>query len=165
MSPDRDAIVGKAALQIWAAMSPEERAQARAAFALTRGGPPHRVPSIVILDEELPNNAVAVIAADPDVPDGRLVVISRSNFNDATLALATQLLATQRSPMSESGELHIARNATVSDRANRVLFQLNSPDQELTNSSEALSNLTATAISNSPIHILNLGGGRVYRFE
>lgn len=67
-------------------------------------------PAIAILEEKLPNGAIARVVRDPGSEFSRLLIVSRQDVDDEVLALAENIL--QRSEMNQP-DLVTARTITV----------------------------------------------------
>jgi hypothetical protein len=160
-----DVVFGPAALKAWAEISAEDRAQAKAVFAAQ--GAPAPTLSIVVLDGSLPPGFAATIVPDPTANGKRLLLFSRSSYNDAAFAMVTQILGNARmaSVPNTSDGFHMMANGTVLDAELRPVFELTLPETALTKTSETLDHLIAVATSAESIVLPKFGPGKIYRFN
>jgi len=167
-SEPRDVEFGAAALKALAQLSKEDRAEvmgsnARAAARHELG--PFSI-GFVILDGDLPSNAVALIVEDPNKQGARFVVFSNRNYNDAVFAMVSEALQAPEgvAAIARHGRVRVTSRATVVDNESNTLFELRPPPVELTHTSGTLLHLKEVAASVAPIEIANLGKGNLYRF-
>jgi hypothetical protein len=164
----RDTLFGLEALKAWAELSAEEREQARKAFRFVAPDMIERPAPLVVLvlDEDLPADTVAIIVAYPGNSDRPMLVFSRRTYSNAAWVMAGHVQNSKKANalLRHFGRLDVTAGAMVVGPDRNVLLELEIPHQSLWATGD-LSELSTVATSTESVDVPDLGRGQLYRFS
>jgi len=163
-----DTVFGPEAVKVWAEFSAEEHEQARKAFRFVAPDMIERpVPLVVlVLDDDLPADSVAIIIADPGNSDQPMLVFSRRTYNNAAWGMAGHVQTSRKANalLRHFGRLDVTAGAMVVGPDRNTLLELEMPHQSLWESGD-LTGLITAATSSESVDVPDVGRGQLYRFR